>query len=212
MRRYNIEFLEWLRQQAGRDDPVGDLADDFVRGLKATTVRELREQLDSTYGEALLEALREWRDRDAPLPTADDLTAAIRAVQGARLALDEDCDDVAAELRYPRLKRAEWRLERLRGRRRRHFAAERGWQFRCGRTMVEIDAQFDLGVDCEKLRESGAELEFFYDGENLAAVLAHAVDYSPVLRYAARERLNVELLESWEFPGCGVAVVIVAAA
>jgi len=210
VRRYNDGFLEWLRQQDGRDDPVGDLANDFVAGLRANSIRELREQLDVDFRRALLEALIEWRHRADPLPTAEDLTAATRAVQEAQFSAArppaELCDDKLAELLSPRLRRAREHMERLRRKRRLHFAAERGWRFRVLSTMTRTNVESDLNIRCDDL---DGVIEVFTDAEgNTEAVLTHVSDPAPVLRFAGRNGFDVEVLESWHCPGCCSAVLL----
>ena len=75
--RHSLSFWQWLQQQAGREDPIGDLASDAMADCRAghTEVRSiggLRARIDRLTGssdakQALDDALREWRgSKSAP--------------------------------------------------------------------------------------------------------------------------------------------------
>jgi hypothetical protein len=80
MSRHSLSFWQWLTQQAGREDPIGDLAADAMADCRAghTEVRSiggLRARLARLDGcseakQALDDALREWR-RTKGTPRAD---------------------------------------------------------------------------------------------------------------------------------------------
>jgi hypothetical protein len=70
--KHSLSFWQWLQQQTGREDPIGDLAEDAMADFHAgrTDVRSiggLRARLARFDGcheakQALDEALREWRE------------------------------------------------------------------------------------------------------------------------------------------------------
>lgn len=65
-------FMTWLLQQVGRDDPIGDLANDMKRDKKRprpdTSIKELREYLRRQHAcreaiEAFNDAVKEYKNQ-----------------------------------------------------------------------------------------------------------------------------------------------------
>lgn len=72
------KFLSWLEKQTKRDDPIGDLASDFISDLKrkpVDTFADLYTSISSTSGSSsAMETLKEaWREfNPEPFPIADE--------------------------------------------------------------------------------------------------------------------------------------------
>lgn len=92
-------FHRWLEGQRGRNDPVGDLADDVFRDksfpLGASTRREVEEYL-SRHGAHVIRAVREaWREFQSP--PKKTLTQALAAELGITESEAEELADVEAQ-------------------------------------------------------------------------------------------------------------------